>query len=616
MDFRVTHFLVAGSAQNAASNATLTALTNGTLAVYRAFSSSDNVTPTDSETAAYNTGTPLTVPFYFAQGLDRTDAIEKELGVIKSGIINPSKIVSVRKLVGSSARSRQVKFFGTNPSRVFYSGTATADGGATFTAAPGTFYTAASNNHLYYCIAGGSTGAALATTAPTCGVGGTLRLGAATFIYMGTTATASLGLAQFATPSATTGTLEIEVDKEYSFSVRVRSAKANTISPFGITRGYSSGTASSVYVNPSTGGTQSNNAYAPFSAMFNLVKAASIDPMLTEFARVSSYMTLCNSANGTVTDHVIFTYDDAITTNAKVFLPTSAGNIATPMPFFIAPTGTASAAPLAVVINVKNYVTWNEALAAARALSGMSGFYTPTVANASIVAGHTYTASLILEGLDQTNFNLTYSAGVTDLTAYPFKFDYVRLNGYFLEGPYAQSLAYVNSSNNVLPINAGVSTQTPITFDKTQSGLITIGSILSSGTLLANTYTVLPGGMVIKYNSTTTVYSFEDQIKFPNLMKEEVRHLAHQYQSYSLKYKQQFRNPRYNTMVMDPFQSKIDAAGPYTLYYVEYAPEVDTSYTSTQNMTNMTVLAVPSSNSTLITFIDNQFSNETTETAG
>jgi hypothetical protein len=614
MDFRVTHFLVAGSAQNAASNATLTALTNGTLAVYRAFSASDNVTPTDSETGAYNTGTPLTVPFYFAQGLDRTDAIEKELGVIKSGIINPSKIVSVRKLVGSSARSRQVKFFGTATSRVFYSGTATADGNASFTAAPGTFYTSNTNNHLYYCIAGGSTGAALATTAPACGVGGTLRLGAATFIYMGTTATASLGLAQFSGPSATTGSLEIEADKEYSFSVRVRSAKANTISPFGITRGYSSGAASSVFVNPSTGATQSNNAYAPFAAMFGLVKSASVDPMLTEFARVSSYMTLCNSSNGTVSDHVIFTYDDTITTTAKVFLPTSAGNIATPMPFFIASSGTATAAPLAVVINVKNYVTWNEALAAARALSGMSGFYTPAVANASIAAGNTYTASLILEGLDQTNFNLTYSAGVTDLTAYPFKFDYVRLNGYFLEGPYGNA-SFVTNSNVVLPINASVSTQTPITFDKTQSGLITVASILSSGTLLANTYTVLPGGMVIKYTATGTVYSFEDQIKFPNLMKEEVRHLAHQYQSYSLKYKQQFRNPRYNTMVMDPFQSKINADGPYTLYYVEYAPEVDVAYTSTQNMTNMTILAVPTANNTLITFIDGQFSNELTETA-
>jgi len=334
--------------------------------------------------------------------------------------------------------------------------------------------------------------------------------------------------------------------------------------------------------------------------MFNLVKAASIDPMLTEFAKLSSYMTLCNTTNGTVTDHVIFTYDDNITTTAKIFLPTSASTVTTPMPVFIAPSGTAAPVAAAIVINVKNYVTWNEALAAGRAL--VSGFYTPTVANASIVVGHTYTASLILEALDQTNFNLTYSAGVTDLTAYPFKFDYVRLNGYFLEGPYGQSLSYVTGSNNVLPINAGVSTQTPITFDKTQSGLISVASILSSGTYTTNSKTLLPSGMVVEYSNSA--YNFEEQIKFPNLLKEEVRHIAHQYQSYSLKYKQQFRTPRYNAMIMDSFQSKIDADGPYTLYYIEYIPSVDVAYTSTQQMNNLTIIAVPSAKTGLIGEID------------
>ena len=611
MDFRVTHFLVAANAQTTVSTATLSSITNGTLALYKAFKS-DNVTPIDSASAPYSsTGSALTVPFYFAQGLDRTDAIEKELGIIKSGIINPSKIVSVRKVIGSDVRSRQVKFFGTVPTHKFYTGSpAATSGGTGVTAAAGTFYSSATGSQLYYCVLGGATAAALSTTAPGA-VGSMYKVGAASFIYMGTLTSSPLALAQFAAPSTTTGSFEIDADKEYSFSVRVRSAKANAISPFGLTRGYSSGPASSVFVNPTNGVSQSNNAYAPFSVMFNLVKAASADPMLTEFAKLSSYMTLCKSTNNTVTDHVIFTYDDTITTSAKLFMvhPTDA-LITTPMPIFMAPSGSATADLAgAVVINVKNYATWNDALAAGRALS--SGFYTPTLSAANTIAGQTYTASLILEGLDQTNFNLTYSPGVTDLTAYPFKFDYVRLNGYFLEGPYGQSLSYVTGSNNVLPINAGVSTQTPITFDKTQSGLISVASILSSGTYVANSVTFLNSGMVLKYNTT---YSFEDQIKFPNLLKEEVRHIAHQYQSYSLKYKQQFNSPRYNAMVMDPFQNKIDAAGPYTLYYIEYLPEVDTAYTSTQSMTNLTIIAVPTSNTAVTGYI-NALVNETTETA-
>lgn len=593
MDFRVTHFLVGSTSYDALSTENLQTLTNGKLGVYLAAD--------DSATAGTATQKTSGTKFYFAQGLDRTDAIEKELGLIKSGVIDMGKILSVRKLAGSDARSRQVKFFGTAPSSELYTGSPAATSGSTgVTAAAGTYYVSVSNNHLYFCISGGATGAALATTAPGA-AGSVYRLGAATFIYVGTTAAADLTLAEFPVPSATTGSLDIEVDKEYSFSVRVRSAKANTISPFGITRGYSSGTASSVYVNPSTGATQTNNAYAPFSAMFNLVKAASVDPMLTEFAKLSSYLNMCNTTNGTVTDHVIFTYDDTITTTAKIFLPTSASTVTTPMPVFIAPSATAAAvAGAAIVINVKNYVTWNEALAAGRAL--VAGFYTPTQTAANTITGHTYTATLILEGLDQTNFNLTYSSGITDLTAYPFKFDYVRLNGYFLEGPYGQSLAYVTGANNVLPINAGVSTQTPITFDKTQSGLITVASILSSGTYITNSLTLLPSGMVVEYSNS--LYNFEEQIKFPNLLKEEVRHLAHQYQSYSLKYKQQFRSPRYNAMIMDQFQSKIDAAGPYTLYYIEYLPAVDVSYTSTQQMNNLTILAVPSAKTGLIGEID------------
>jgi len=212
MDFRVTHFLVGSTSYDALSTETLQALTNGKLGVYLAAD--------DSATAGTATQKTSGTKFYFAQGLDRTDAIQKELGLIKSGVIDMGKILSVRKLAGSDAKSRQVKFFGTVPSSALYTGTSTS-GSTGVTAAAGTFYNSATGNQLYYCIAGGATGGALSTTAPGA-VGSVYRLGAATFIYMGLTSAASLTLAQFAAPSATTGSLEIEADKEYSFSVRVK----------------------------------------------------------------------------------------------------------------------------------------------------------------------------------------------------------------------------------------------------------------------------------------------------------------------------------------------------------------------------------------------------------
>jgi hypothetical protein len=105
------------------------------------------------------------------------------------------------------------------------------------------------------------------------------------------------------------------------------------------------------------------------------------------------------------------------------------------------------------------------------------------------------------------------------------------------------------------------------------------------------------------------------EVKFPNLLKEEVRHIAHQYQSYPSKYKQQFKGVRYNAMEMDPQQEKIDSNGPYILYYIEYMPEVDTAYTSTQPMTNMTILAIPSANDTFIGQIDDILTGEVAESA-
>jgi hypothetical protein len=216
----------------------------------------------------------------------------------------------------------------------------------------------------------------------------------------------------------------------------------------------------------------------------------------------------------------------------------------------------------------------------------------------------------MVDAKEQINYNLSYASGVTDPTVFPYKWDIVRLNGFFHEGPYGRVYDWYNTG----AINAGVSTQTPIVFDQTQSGLITPFTIAintinftdDAGTPVASTQ--VAGFAIGRYISGATnakTFSIENQVKFPNLLKEEVRHIAHQYQSYSLKYKQQFKSPRYNAMVMDPFQSKIDAAGPYTLYYIEYAPEVDIAYTSTQQMTNLTIIAVPTSNTGITGYIDN-----------
>jgi len=97
MDFRVTHFLVADSVSD---STTIEGLANASMGAFAADGTDRNL---DGISGA------LTLPFQLVQGLNRTDAIEKELGVIKSGVINPSKIVSVRKLVGSDDYSRQGK---------------------------------------------------------------------------------------------------------------------------------------------------------------------------------------------------------------------------------------------------------------------------------------------------------------------------------------------------------------------------------------------------------------------------------------------------------------------------------------------------------------------------
>lgn len=582
MDFRVTHFLVGASAYNALSNETLENLSNGKIGAYLA---SDDATVASTANAR-NTGEK----FYFAQGVDRTDAIQKELGLIKSGIIDISKIVSVRKMVGTDDYSRQLKFFGAGSTGVVVKAYANS-----------TAYNAGdiiySSSKLYLVVVAGSS----SNTAPTSTTGLPVAMNTAKVAYIGTASAAtqySKMLPTGADGSATNGTLEFEGDKEYSFSVRVRSAKANSISPFGITRGYSA-MAATTYVSTLTGAAATSDAYAPFSGLFGLVKNFSTDVLLSDFSKVGGVLSV---SDGTDSSVFVFGYSDlALTVSAAAGIPANAISLnMSNLPSHLSLPAIKGNGGV-FFIDVRKFATWSEALTACLTQTGT--YSNPYPKQTTVVAGKSYTATLYTEALTQTTWKNNY-----DITAFPYKWDYVRMNGYFYAGPYASQYAWNSSS----PINAGVTTQTPITYDSTQSGLISVGTIAINP--ITTDGDPIPAG----YAVMTSAGVITTAIKFPNLLKEEVRHIAHQYQSYSAKYKQQFQGVRYNAMVVDPQQSKIDADGPYTLFYIEYLPSVDTSYTSTQQMTNMTIIAIPSSNNTLITNISDVLDNVTisVDTAG
>lgn len=591
MDFRVTHFLVAASAQTDGVTSTLQALANGRIACYPATA--------NSSTAAEVTN--QTVPFYFAQGLDRTDAIQKELGVIKSGIINPSKVVSVRKLVGTDDYSRAVKLFGAQLKGTNLTVNTFPVTTGTESVVAGELWATAAGN-IYYIVEGGTIVGPGTTASPTDTTGNLILFSNCTLKYVGNTSTGTfnLGAYSLATPSGSTGsmngTLEFVSGKEYSFSVRVRSAQANSISPFGITRGYTA-SPTKTFINPTNGASvtavpasttlSSGDIISSFSALFDITKNYSEDKMLESFAKVNGILQCASDGGTTITKTFVFCYKDLYTLSGATLTASTTGvaedNTASGFPN--QPIFMAIAAGDTVYIDVRQFTNWQEAYVAANAASTIT---------TTLSCGIGFTANIIVEALEQTPWKNNY-----DITAFPYKWDYVRLNGYFLEGPYGNA-SFVTNSNVVLPINASVSTQTPITYDQTISGAITVGTIAINPSANGNsTALALPGTGILSASDTHVT-----AIKFPNLMKEEVRHIAHQYQSYSSKYKQQFKGVRYNAMVMDPQQEKIDAAGPYTLYYIEYAPEVDVAYTSTQNMTNMTILAVPSASTALIADLD------------
>jgi hypothetical protein len=587
MDFRVTHFLVADSTatdglanavNSSADGLSIEAIPSGRIGVVNPLAANPTILPdmdgTGGSVAAAASGTPI----QFVQGLNTADAIEKELGLIKSGIIEPSKILSVRKMVGSNQYSRQVKVVGsslTTPS-VFNLLVLTNN---TTVPALGSFYYTTTG--IYQAITVTGSGAISALPTPTSLTVAGASSSSYTFAYFplptnlpghawdatdSSFSTSKVSLSAFSAGDS----LSVEADKEYSLSVRMRSSRANTLSPFGLMRGYSA-FASNTYVGPTT--TVTADKYLGYSVAFNLVKAFALDHQIDEFAKVHAIYTI----NASTDQAFIFTTTDSL-----------------PSTSFI--SGTQSGAT-ANIINVNNYNTWHEAI---------SGSGVDVNAPGAYVAGTDYKLSFVVEGLEQPMFT-----NPADLTLFPYKWDFVKLNVFFQEGPYHDRLSFTGNS---LVQNAGVTTQTPVVYDRTASGSITSATTpISNYVYIPENYAnpIASGKDVVTYlgylvvqGSGASAYTFSTDVKFPNLTQSEVKYLAHEYQSYSLKYKQQFQGVKYNAMVMDPQQTKVNFNGLYTLYYIEYMPYADFSYTSTQAMPQLTIIAVPQNLSTLITGLD------------
>jgi hypothetical protein len=600
--FRVTHFLVADStatdgllgAIDLGSSSTMYS-SRGRLALLNPFSA----TPT---TSVATTGLTNGAPIQIAQVLDNTDDIEKELGMIKTGIIDAKKIVSVRKLIGSDDYTRQVKFFGSPIATAASISTITPTAAPTTATAvtSGTYYfVAGTPNRLYLCTQSGTTAAAAPTH-----VAGSVVSGGAIYQFVGFYGASGTlrTLADYSLVGASgaiTGGLTIDVDKEYSFSVRMRSFVANTISPYGYLRGYSA-LASNNYLNPTTGVLTTNSAYAPFSAMFGIVKQFAEDKTIDKLAKVHAVLSyvVSGGTSGTATRCIVF----SDSTTLPTYLNATQGGI-TPD----------------AVVDVTAYSSWHEAFQAVNAAASITFAASANYDNSSTTgAGFYYSASLITEALEQTGF-----FNSADLTQFPFRFDSVKLNGYFQEGPYHDRLAFTGSGQ---PLNSGVTTQTPVVYDRTASGSISSGSVAINTFLQAPLGTnatpglghaLITAGDAVWINSTGNGsaaghFTPQGEMKFPNLMQNEVKYLAHEYQSYALKYKQQFTGVRYNALVMDPTQAKVNFAGPYVLYFIEYMPYENFAYTSVQPTTQMSIIAVPGNFGTTITNLDTIFGSAVT----
>lgn len=598
MDFRVTHFLVADSTatdglanavNGSADGLSIESIPSGRIGIVNPLSANPTVLPdmdgTGGSVAALSSSTPVQI----VQGLDVTNPIEKELGLIKSGIIDPKKIVSIRKMVGSNSYSRQVKTVGS--SIVAAAASAINASALTTSVTPtlNTAYFTAAANGYYVLTSGNGSGNVAAVPTPTTlsvsGASGTynftyfpnLSAGVGSHGFTASDTAISMSKVQTTATANLGDSLSVEADKDYSLSVRMRSSRANTLSPFGLLRGYSVN-ASNTFIGTST--TETADKYIGFSVAFGLVKAFALDHQIDEFAKVHAIYSIESSSGD---QSFIFTTTDAIAATS-ILSPTQYGVTAT-------------------VINVNNYTAWHDAII---------GLGLTINAPAAYVAGTNYKLSFVIEGLEQPMFT-----NPADLTLFPYRWDFVKLNVFFQEGPYHDKLGFTGgSAAQGIPLNSGITTQTPVVFDRTASGAIGsyttpitfvhIPESFSTVTATGKDTLTYPGYLVTQ-GSGGSSYVYLTDVKFPNLTNSEVKYLAHEYQSYSLKYKQQFQGVKYNAMLMDPTQSKVNFNGVYTLYYVEYMPYGDFSYTSTMPMTQLTVIAVPQNLTTTISNLDTIF---------
>ena len=601
MDFRVTHFLVADSTatdglanavNSSADGLSIEAIPSGRIGVVNPLAANPTILPdmdgNGGSVAALSSSTPV----QFVQGLNTADAIEKELGLIKSGIIDPKKIISVRKMVGSNSYSRQVKTVGS--SIVAAAASSIAASALTTSVTPTlntAYFTAAANGYYVLTSGNGSGNVAAVPTPTTLSVAGATsgtynftyfpNLSAGVGIHGFTASDTAISMSKLQTTSTANlgDSLSVEADKDYSLSVRMRSSRANTLSPFGLMRGYSVN-ASNTFIGTST--TETADKYIGFSVAFGLVKAFALDHQIDEFAKVHAIYSIESNSGD---QSFIFTTTGTISATS-ILSPTQYGVTAT-------------------VINVNDYNSWHDAII---------GLGLTINAPAAYVAGTNYKLSFVIEGLEQPMFN-----NPADLTLFPYRWDFVKLNVFFQEGPYHDKLGFTGgSAAQGIPLNSGVTTQTPIVFDRTASGAI--GSYTTPITFvhIPEVYSTIAAsgkdvltypGYLVSQGSGGSAYVYLTDIKFPNLTQSEVKYLAHEYQSYSLKYKQQFQGVKYNAMLMDPTQSKVNFNGVYTLYYIEYMPYADFSYTSTQDMPQLTIIAVPQNLTTTINNLDTILSN-------
>jgi hypothetical protein len=342
------------------------------------------------------------------------------------------------------------------------------------------------------------------------------------------------------TDGARVATLEVEADKDYSFSVRAQSAQANTLSPHGLIWG------TSVKANNNYNGVV-HNLYAPFSVAWGIVKGFADYKPLQDFVKVSAYLqVLDETGQGTDGGNIqsfLFHYGTAPSSTTFNY---KAG-------------GLANAANQLVPVDSATNTTWQLAVA------GLTSFDINNVSSSAVIAGDHYTLTIIVEALPQPNF-----VNNSDITLFPYKWDFVRTQGFFVAGPLAPS-----------PFDT-ITTQTPIVASRSETGVIT--------SLTYNTATTGTGALFALNTA---------DVRFPNLLTREVRHMAHQYQSYALKYKQQFSGVKYNPMLLDPQQTiYVDGAATdvYDVLMIEYAPNQDYSYSSTSLMTQMTMVAGSTTN--------------------